>query len=431
MIEYFSPDDVGIGADEFSRREQLTLEKINQKVAAAESLDRVMDFLFDETHLSCPFDRLGLAFFEEDSGRMVSYWNRATYEPLLLDKGYSRPLRGSTLAKVLETGETRLINDLELYLEDKPSSESTRLLVKEGVRSSMTCPLVVEGRRVGVLFRSSTDPFAYGPHQVALHTAISERLSQAVEKAYRIEQLTRANKAYAELLSFVSHELRGPVASMVMQAQTLADGMVGELNDRQKGKIDRIIARGDHILKLIRDYLDLARIEGGEIEAHPKDDTKLRDEVIEPAMDNVAEALQEKTIEVELDLPDAELSVECDPALMQIAITNLLSNAIKYGDDPGRIRLSASADERGLELSVWNEGPGFSDEEKGLLFRKFSRLTKAELHRRGGTGVGLYTVARIVQLHGGSIEARSQEGRFAEFTIQIPQPIPKRAYAEG
>ena len=237
VVQYFAPDEMHADADEFSAVENSVLNGVNSKVAASESLENVMNFLFDSTQESCAYDRLGLAFFEEDSGRMVSYWNRATYKHLFLKKGYSRPLRGSSLEDVLHSGRTRLINDLGLYLQQNPQSEPTRLLVREGIRSSMTCPLIVEQRNVGVLFRSSKKPYAFGAHQMALHLAISQQLGQAVEKAYRIEQLTAANKAYAEMLGFVSHELKGPVAAMVMQARLITDGFVGDLNDEQKGKL--------------------------------------------------------------------------------------------------------------------------------------------------------------------------------------------------
>ncbi len=99
--------------------------------------------------------------------------------------------------------------------------------------------------------------------------AIAERLSQAVEKAWRIEELEQANYAYTQMLGFVSHELKSPVASMVTDARLLADGYLGDMPPQQKDKLERLIRKGEYLLDLVREYLDLARVEGGELEAAP------------------------------------------------------------------------------------------------------------------------------------------------------------------
>ena len=112
------------------------------------------------------------------------------------------------------------------------------------MRSSLTCPLIVEGRVVGFIFRSSRTPYTYGPQHIELQMAITERLSQAVEKAWRIEQLEEANYAYTQMLGFVSHELQSPVASMVTDAQILAQGYLGDLTPEQRAKVQSMERKG-------------------------------------------------------------------------------------------------------------------------------------------------------------------------------------------
>jgi len=103
-----------------------------------------------------------------------------------------------------------------------------------------------------------------------------------------------------------------------------------------------------------------------------------------------------------------------------VVMVNLLGNAVKYGKREGRIRIRAHTVDGRLRVSVWNEGPGFPPEEKPRLFRKFSRLRTPELLKRKGTGVGLYSTWRIIQLHGGRIWADSEPGQWAEFSFEIP-----------
>ena len=290
----------------------------------------------------------------------------------------------------------------------------------------MTCPLSVDGRPVGVMFRSSCRPKAYDDHQVRLHLAIAERLAQAVEKAWRIEQLTAANRGYTEMLAFVGHELTSPLASMVMDAGTLAGGHLGPLDTRQIEVVERVARKSRVLLGLLRDYLDLARLESGELTASIVSGVDLTSDVIEPAIETVRSELEEHGGRLTRDLPAGPLPVRCDADLLRIVLANLLRNAAKYGNPDGEIRVSARRDPGSFSVSVWNEGPGFPEDQKPRLFRKFSRLQTPELLKHRGSGVGLYTCRRIIELHGGRIRAASEPSRWAEFTFTIPDPPPSK-----
>jgi len=408
---------------ECSPHERLILDTINHKVAAADSLHAVMEFYFDTIRKVGPCDRIGLAFVEQDGSRVVSHWNRATYEPLLLDKGYAGDLEGSSLASVLETGAPRIIEDLEKYLREHPNSQSTSLVVEEGLRSSIACPLMVEKRPVGILFRSSRRRNAYDEHQVRIHYAVADRLSQAVEKAYRIEQLAAANQGYFEMLGFVSHELKSPLSSMVMSGNVMLEGYLGDMDDRQRESVERMMKQCHYLLGLINDYLNLSRMESGQLEVSFRKDVDFVGTVVKPSLDIVRAQVDEKQIGVDCHWPDEEVPVECAPEMMQIVMVNLLSNATKYGVEGGVTRVEVRRDNGRLAVTVWNKGPGFPEDQRARLFRKFSRLQTKELLERKGTGVGLYTTWRIIQAHRGRIEARSKHGEWAEFSFEIPQPI--------
>ena len=403
--------------------ERAVLRLVNQRVAALPTLDDVIDLLFERTAGIFPFDRLGLSFVEEDGRRVVSRYVRTTYDKTLLGRGYSEDLRDSSLERVLSRGTPRIIADLEGYLAAHPRSRSTRLLVREGVRSSLTCPLIVEGRVVGFMFRSSRRVNAYDQHHVELQMALTERLSQAVEKAWRIEQLTTANRNYLEMLGFVSHELKNPVASMVTDARLLADGYLGPLEDRQKAKLERLISKGKYLLDLVREYLDLARVEGGELQISLQCGVPFVKQVVEPVLDLVGPQIEAAGMTLETELPAAPLTADCDPSLLTIVLVNLLSNAIHYGKPGGRLRLAVAVDPDRLRVSVWNEGPGFDRAGRGRLFRKFERLNTPTSDQRRGTGLGLYNSWRIIQLHHGHIRADSRPGEWAEFIFEIPQPL--------
>ncbi|MBE0528457.1 MAG: HAMP domain-containing histidine kinase, partial [Thermoleophilia bacterium] len=269
-------------------------------------------------------------------------------------------------------------------------------------------------------------PYTYGPNHIELQMAISERLSQAVEKAWRIEQLEEANYAYTQMLGFVSHELQSPVASMVTDARILSQGYLGDLTPEQRAKVLSMERKGQYLLSLVREYLDLARVEGGELRLAPRSRVDVMEEVVAEAVDLVRPQADAHGIHLMICMPSPDLPlVCCDPTLLRVVTVNLLDNAIKYGNEGGDIRVKAevTVDEKSgerLRISVWNSGPGFSHGQQNKLFRRFSRLDDPAFKSLRGTGVGLYNSWRIVQLHKGRITAESEQGQWAEFSFEIP-----------
>jgi len=236
----------------------------------------------------------------------------------------------------------RLVGDLEIHLREHPGSRSSRLLVKEGVRSSLTCPLIVEGRVIGFMFRSSRQRGAYTRRHVELSMALAERLGQAVEKAWRIEQLQEANKVYLEPLGFVSHEIKNPVASLVTDARILSQGYLGDLDDKQRAKTDQIAQKGEYLPHLVREYIDLARMESGDLVPDVRADVDFAVEVVRPSVDVIETPATAEDMHLIVDTPDDLPPAECDPTLLRIVLANLLSNTVKYGE-PG-VRYASPCD---------------------------------------------------------------------------------------
>jgi signal transduction histidine kinase len=411
------------GMERITPEERATLRIVNQRIAAKPRLVDVVDFLFDETQSLIPCDRISLALIEEDGRRIVANHVRANYSPVLLGRGFAQDFNDTSLASVLSDGIPRIIGDLEQYLGEHPCSRSTELLLREGIRSSLTCPLIVEGRVVGFLFRSSRTPFQYSRKSVELQISIGERISQAVEKAWRIEQLEEANRGYFEMLGFVSHELKNPVASMVTDARLVADGYLGEVAPAQRNKLERLIKKGEQLLELVGEYLDLAQMESNELQANFAQRVSLESAVIEPVVEMVRPQIDLRAMRLTVDMSQTpRLLLDCDPVLLRIVLVNLMANAVKYGREGGEIRLKVSAGRSRVTVAVWNQGPGFQLTERSKLFRRFSRLDDPELRKSRGTGLGLYNAWRIVQLHGGTMQATSEQGSWAQFSFEIPQP---------
>ncbi|SHE57693.1 PAS domain S-box-containing protein [Desulfacinum infernum DSM 9756] len=232
-------------------------------------------------------------------------------------------------------------------------------------------------------------------------------------------ELERLNRYYLEMLSFVTHELKSPIANGFMSANALRQEIFGPLLPEQRAMVDAICANLDQSMEMIRHYLDLSRIEKDEFAVHPRP-VKVAEEVIEPVLSGLEPALREKAMHLEKKIA-GDLSWTLDPELFRGVLTNLLSNAVKYGENEGRIRVSAfaTAEDR-LRLEVWNSGPGLSPEEQSQLFRKFRRLPSARRSATRGTGLGLFIAKNIVERHGGRIWVESSQGEGVNFIVEVP-----------
>jgi diguanylate cyclase (GGDEF)-like protein len=207
---------------ELERRfaEATALVRLGEKINSGLLLDEVLDQIFDSFRSIIPYDRIGCSMIEDEGRTVRAVWTRSHEAQLKLGVGYSAPLLGSSLGQIIETGRPRIINDLEQYLRQHPGSHSTRLVVSDGVRSSLTCPLVAQGKRVGFVFFSSNRPNTYSERHVELLVPIAGQLSLVVEKG----------RLYAELLQ--SKADLEAANRRLSQVATL-DGLTGVPNRRR------------------------------------------------------------------------------------------------------------------------------------------------------------------------------------------------------
>lgn len=164
------------------------LLRVTENINRGLSLEEVLEFLYQEFHPIIPFNRIGCALIDEPHDWVVAHWARSD-RPIHLGKGFRAPLAGSTLADIVRTGQPRILNDLADYLHHKPQSISTELIVREGMRSSLTCPLVVRGRPVGFLFFNSDQPATYSRAHVEFFQQIAGQVSLTVEKGRLYSEL--------------------------------------------------------------------------------------------------------------------------------------------------------------------------------------------------------------------------------------------------
>ena len=239
--------------------------------------------------------------------------------------------------------------------------------------------------------------------------------------------LQAVNKSYINMLRFVSHELKNSLGVIFTSAKALDSGMAGALSENQAQLVRGIARNVETAVDMTRKYLDLTRIEQGELHLQSQP-LELLSDVVNPVLEELHQAIIDKGMKLEKGDP-GPINLTGDPSLLRIVYKNLLDNALKYGLPGGEIKLGAMRKQNGFQLEVFNQGQGLAPEKIAKLFEKFVRLNGAKNGDRKGTGLGLFITKEIVGKHGGDIWADSQEGKWMRFTFTLPLEPPRESAA--
>lgn len=236
------------------------------------------------------------------------------------------------------------------------------------------------------------------------------------------EAAEAANRSKSQFLAGMSHELRTPLNSVIGFSEVLEDRLYGPLNAKQGEYVGHVLRSSRHLLSLINDVLDLAKVEAGKMQ--------LEAEAVEikGLLEGIKAEFGEKALEKNLSLklefaaPDS-LEIAADARKLRQIMLNLLSNAVKFTPAGGSVLVKAGARaDGGVEISVADTGPGIKAEDMPKLFMEFSQVGDGYVKGHEGTGLGLALTKKLVELHGGGIRAESAgPGRGAKFTFTLPK----------
>jgi PAS domain S-box-containing protein len=260
--------------------------------------------------------------------------------------------------------------------------------------------------------------------EIALEVERNQLVQRVEERTVDLSRansnLARALRVKDEFLANMSHELRTPLNAILGLSESLGEQIAGPLNEKQQKYISTISESGHHLLSLINDILDLAKIDAGQITL---DINKVDiHSVCQASLRMIKQLAQKKNQEVSLDIDSGLGLMWADERRLKQMIVNLLGNAVKFTPEHGKLGVEVHGDEEAnqIAITVWDNGIGIKQEDLARLFQPFVQLDSGLAREATGTGLGLALVAQMARLHGGSVNAVSEAGTGSRFTIILP-----------
>jgi signal transduction histidine kinase len=233
--------------------------------------------------------------------------------------------------------------------------------------------------------------------------------------------LKELDQMKSDFVNMVSHELRSPLSSIRQKLSLIADGLTGEINEEQDQILTRVQGRIDGLIGMIRNLLDLSRIEAGRL-VQQKERIALP-EIIEEAVELMAQDAEKKGLKFEVTIDSHIFPIHADRQSMETVFNNLVSNAIKYNRENGTISINAQNRGEFIEIKVADTGVGIAKENLTQIFDKFYRIRTEQTRKVIGSGLGLPLVKAIVEAHLGTITVESKLGKGTTFTVLLPRGI--------
>jgi signal transduction histidine kinase/HAMP domain-containing protein len=405
--------------------------RVSQALASAQTEDDVLDAMTLVASFS-PQARVSIYALDQEVDEFTAILRRDD----AFDSGVTSAISIGTRFTALQFPLFQLVSPDEpfishnLSLDKRVNSADRETVIRQGVVSIAILPITAGTEWLGVLVASSKKEGVFDERRIHLYRSLAEQGATALHAAHLFdetqkaaEELRELDRLKSEFLANMSHELRTPLNSIIGYTEIMLMGIDGEMDPDTFEDVQAIHTNGRHLLRLINDILDLAKIEAGRLVLNFEEN--YADSLVADASSAVAESLADKPVEliveVEKDLPP----IWGDHMRLDQILNNLVSNAEKFTEE-GSITLRAYVDRSSLAddgwicLEVEDTGIGIAKADLDMIFDRFQQVDGSSTRRAGGTGLGLAITQQLVLMHGGVIDVQSEPGKGSTFTVRLP-----------
>jgi signal transduction histidine kinase/PAS domain-containing protein len=300
---------------------------------------------------------------------------------------------------------------------DDASHPSVAWMRRAGVEHYAVFPLRAGDERLGMLglVRGPESP-PFTREELSTLALLGGQAAVAVRNARLYESAQAASRAKSEFLAMMSHELRTPLNALAGFSSLLEEGIYGEINPQQREALRRMRGAREHLVTLIDQVLDVARVEAGTKRARPEPVALAA--LVRDVCESLRGAADARGLSLDVRTP-AELRVQTDPGMVRQILTNLVGNAVKFSERGG-IAVELRPDGRDVVLEVADTGAGIPPELHDRVFEPFFQVDPSTTRREGGVGLGLALSREFAHLLGGDLTLRSAPGEGSTFALRLP-----------
>jgi signal transduction histidine kinase len=310
-------------------------------------------------------------------------------------------------------------------LEERTYAPRMRqLLERFGFRASLAVPLLREDRIIGGLVVRRKSAGEFRPEVIELLKTFATQSALAIQNARlfrEIEdkgrQIEAANRHKSEFLANMSHELRTPLNAIIGFSEVLLDPALQVTAEERFQFLTDVLSSGKHLLGLINEVLDLAKVEAGKMELQIE--PALLQDVIEAVSNTMRSLAVKKSIDLRAECDEGLGPIPMDGARIKQVLLNLVGNAVKFTPEAGKIWVRAAAENGEVQIEVSDTGPGIPPEDQERIFLEFQQMGR-DAGKPQGTGLGLALAKKFVEMHGGKIWVESEIGKGSRFTFTLP-----------
>ncbi len=399
-----------------------TLFNITQSAATSVDADERIANMVNTLHFTLGEAKVELLLLDETYQELEVTQSRG-FMAAELGTRFPAQTQDNLFVQAMTTKAPRLISDWS-------AEPSFKLNSQNPTRSQMVMPLALGQRIVGVLNVESRTAGQFDDRDLRLLQTLSVSLAATIESGRLFRDIQNANEQLRELdkmktqfLANMSHELRTPLNSIIGFSRLILKGIDGPINETQEEDLNSIHNSGQHLLNLINDVLDLAKMDAGKM-ALVFDEVDLV-ELATSVQSTARGLIRDDQVNLRWEVAPGLPKIEADPVRLRQILLNLLSNAAKFTEDGSiALKIQAQGDQH-VQISVQDTGIGIAEADYSRLFTAFEQVDANPSRAVGGTGLGLPIVRELVQLHHGRVWFESQVGRGTTFFILLPTRQPR------